>query len=860
MSRLIVKNLPKYFTEDNLRDHFGKKYPDITDVKLMKSRNGESRKFAFLGFKNQNDAENAVKYFNGSFIHTARISVQLAKSFADPTVPKPVKEKIREKQQRLRDQEERLKQREEEFQKNKKRKLNVTEDIDKQIANNPKLKEFLEATKHSSKVRSWDDGILGDSNRHTVAEPVGIEEEKITVDQASDDEYEDFGSKNQQQQSANNDDGAEEPMMKLSDFSKDNDTANQERSDNQSKEIEEESVDTGEAVPEEKNTDPNISDLDWMQQRRRMIKDSQGYANEHTDKKPENVHPERQELREPAEPSLTQEEKTEQQILQTGRLFIRNIHYDSSEDDFKKLLQPFGEMEEVHIAIDTRTHKSKGFVYAQFKDPQDAVEAYRSLDKQIFQGRLLHILPGQEKKSHKLDEFDLKNLPLKKQRELKKKFEASKATFSWNSLFLNENAVLEAVADKIGVNKRDLVDPESSSSGVKQALAEAHVIGDVRKYFESKNIDLTSFNKKEKDDRVILVKNFPYNTTMSEISELFSQYGQLSRVLFPPTGAIAIIEFKDVTAGRAAFTKLAYRRFKKNILYLEKGPKDLFTSAPNEEEQLTATPTEKKEEVVKDAKMSVDDLLDTNKDDEKVGEDDDVVEFKGVTASVFVKNLNFKTTSQDLTDIFKPMDGFIVAKVQQKPDAKNPGKTLSMGFGFVEFRTKEQALACIKKNDGKVIDGHKVQLKLSHRKATATGSSTGKPEAGKSGKKSTKIIVKNLPFEATRKDVFELFNPFGHLKSVRVPKKFNKSARGFAFVEFNLVKEAENAIDSLRGVHLLGRRLNIEYAEKDAETAEEEIAKMTQKMKKQKNVTDYAKAAQLNGKRRVELDDNDDEV
>ena len=41
MSRLIVKGLPKYYTEEKLREFFSKQ-GDVTDVKLMKKRNGES--------------------------------------------------------------------------------------------------------------------------------------------------------------------------------------------------------------------------------------------------------------------------------------------------------------------------------------------------------------------------------------------------------------------------------------------------------------------------------------------------------------------------------------------------------------------------------------------------------------------------------------------------------------------------------------------------------------------------------------------------------------------------------------------------------------------------------------------------
>lgn len=75
MSRLIVKGLPKYYTEEKLREFFSKQ-GDVTDVKLMKKRNGESRKFAFIGYKSADAAERAVKYFNKSFIDTARIEVE----------------------------------------------------------------------------------------------------------------------------------------------------------------------------------------------------------------------------------------------------------------------------------------------------------------------------------------------------------------------------------------------------------------------------------------------------------------------------------------------------------------------------------------------------------------------------------------------------------------------------------------------------------------------------------------------------------------------------------------------------------------------------------------------------------------
>ncbi|GME80945.1 unnamed protein product [Ambrosiozyma monospora] len=437
-------------------------------------------------------------------------------------------------------------------------------------------------------------------------------------------------------------------------------------------------------------------------------------------------------------------------------------------------------------------------------------------------------------------------MPLKKQKELKRKYNASKQQFSWNSLYMNNDAVLESVASSLGISKSELADPENSSSAVKQALAEAHVINDVRKYFEQKKIDLTKFgSSKEKDDRIILVKNFQHGTTQEEIGELFATHGELKRILMPPAGTIAIVEFRDASSGRSAFNKLAFRRMGKSILYLEKGPKDLFTGEPEEEESVPVALTETKEG--KDAKVSASDVLD-------VEAEEDVEDHTGPTVSVFVKNLNFTTTQSDLTRVFKPLDGFIVATIKTKPDVKHPGKVLSMGFGFAEFKTMQQAKNAINALDGYTLDGHNLQLKISNRVSNLSSSETKKSKK----KTSTKIIVKNLPFESTRKDLFSLFQTFGNLKSVRVPKKFNKSARGFAFVEFSTLQEAGNAMDQLQGVHLLGRRLVLDYAEKETDV-EGEIERMTKRARKQ---TQTRKMADLRetygGKRKLDLSDDEE--
>lgn len=80
MSRLIVKNLPAYLTQDRLRKYF--EAPEgpggtLTDVKLVLKPDGTSRRFGFIGYKSSPEAERAKKWFNKSFIDSSRIAVDV---------------------------------------------------------------------------------------------------------------------------------------------------------------------------------------------------------------------------------------------------------------------------------------------------------------------------------------------------------------------------------------------------------------------------------------------------------------------------------------------------------------------------------------------------------------------------------------------------------------------------------------------------------------------------------------------------------------------------------------------------------------------------------------------------------------
>lgn len=506
----------------------------------------------------------------------------------------------------------------------------------------------------------------------------------------------------------------------------------------------------------------------------------------------------------------------------------------------------------MHIPV-SKSGTSKGFALVLFEDASGAVDAFQSMDGTTFQGRILHIIPASAKRDSGLDEYELSKLPLKKQNLIRKRQEAASSTFNWNSLYMNQDAVNASVASRLGVSKSELLDPTSADAAVKQAVAETTVIQETKAYFVANGVDLEAFKSAKRGDTAILVKNFPHGTTLEELRTLFEQAaagGPILRVLMPPSGTIAIVQFAQANDAKTAFGKLAYRRIKDSVLFLEKAPKDLLVNAGG---LVGAGQSGKAGNAAQ--KLTVDDMRDGAADHD--ADEDEVID----TTSLFVRNLSFDTTTDGLAQAFRPLEGFVSAHVKTKRDPKRPGQTLSMGFGFVEFRGKPQASAALKAMDGHVLDGHALAVKASHRgldaveerkRAEALAKKKGAAGAGQR----TKLIVKNLPFQTTKRDIQQLFGTYGQLRSVRVPKKADHTARGFAFADFVTAREAENALTSLRDTHLLGRKLVIDYAEAEAADAEEEIDKMQRKVGGQVN---KMALQQLTGRGRQKVTIGDEE-
>lgn len=76
-----------------------------------------------------------------------------------------------------------------------------------------------------------------------------------------------------------------------------------------------------------------------------------------------------------------------------------------------------------------------------------------------------------------------------------------------------------------------------------------------------------------------------------------------------------------------------------------------------------------------------------------------------------------------------------------------------------------------------------------------------------------KLYVGNVSFQATEKDLEELFETAGHVESAKIiTDSYSGQSRGFGFVEMSTNEEAKKAIEMFNGKNLKNRDLVVNEA------------------------------------------------
>eukprot|EP00948_MAST-09A_sp_MAST-9A-sp1_P002063 g2063.t1 len=846
-SRICIKNLPKYADEILLREFLTSSKTavstlqtqlTITDLKVLHTKSGVSRRLAFVGFASPEEATEAIRCFNRAFFDTSKLSVEQAFPVGDQRISRPwskhsegssAHQEFLQKSSKTLDKrnakDDKL-TRSEEQNDNENNEKNKKKMKDRKI-----FDEFLSVTAKRGTASTWSNDAVHDSV------PTAGENQEV-------------------------------------------------KGNSINKDIEEKKTNKG-------NEGAGRSDLDFLQSKI-VAEPGQGTINSGDER--EDKEALREEEEEGAEGESTKDDHPKtfynKDVASHGSLFVRNLSYKAKESDLTKLFSTHGSLAEVNIFRDDQG-QSKGYAIVTFVVPENAVKALAVLDGQIFMGRLLHVLPAKQKQTLEGDDRDHNDgarpnrstFQIEKDRELAKS--ADDATI-WSALFLRSDTALKYIASQLDVRAGSIMDTEKLGGGelaVRQALLETNVIEETKEWLSERGVCLEALKKIQQIDdennkskkggkqnhpaRVsrskmdLFIKNLPWEANSEDLFQMFSKTPgvRVKDVLIPPAKSLAIIRFMDEGAAKLAFKAMAYRRYKSVPLYLEWAPQGLFAATiksdlsssnggsggradvTNGTKKTAAVLAEGSSKTTTTQQFSPVDttgtlVTKTSTEEDQEGYDDGTVSAN--LPQAFIKGLSFHTTEKNLLEhILASCNPRIVSEsvVKSITIPKNKRSTKGskkmndqniMGYAFVQFRDEAGLIECLKKCNGTRLKGH--TLVVSRSQQSDSSSSSWKRTKKENNKQvdqktlsKTKLLVKNVAFEATKRELMQLFGNFGKLKALRLPRKFDGGHRGFAFIEYMTAKETSRAKEALASTHFYGRHLIVNRAKKDeAEIAEEE--------------------------------------
>ena len=163
---------------------------------------------------------------------------------------------------------------------------------------------------------------------------------------------------------------------------------------------------------------------------------------------------------------------------------------------------------------------------------------------------------------------------------------------------------------------------------------------------------------------------------------------------------------------------------------------------------------------------------------------------------VYVGSLSPKTECRSLKKLME-LAGEVV-RIEKMEDSKRH-KT----YAIVIYSSSLEAQRAIQQLDGKELDG----------KALEVREDSG-PRRSRSPRKANQIYIKNLPYSVSWQQLRDVFETYGEILRVDIPRDVNERSKGFGFVLFRSDTEAFKAIHGMNNAELNGRKILVKHAQK----------------------------------------------
>lgn len=163
-------------------------------------------------------------------------------------------------------------------------------------------------------------------------------------------------------------------------------------------------------------------------------------------------------------------------------------------------------------------------------------------------------------------------------------------------------------------------------------------------------------------------------------------------------------------------------------------------------------------------------------------------------ATLYITNLDSQVTEDLLWELMLQVGPVVSCHIP-----KDRITSTHSGYGFVEFRTEEDADYALHIMQQIKLFGKPLRM----NKATQTSKSF---EIG------ANIFIGNLEKDVDENKIKEIFSVFGNIVGQpKIQRDENGESRGFAFVSFDNFESSDYAIDSMNGQFVGGKQITVTY-------------------------------------------------
>jgi RNA recognition motif-containing protein len=79
------------------------------------------------------------------------------------------------------------------------------------------------------------------------------------------------------------------------------------------------------------------------------------------------------------------------------KMYVSNLGFHVTDDDLRKLFEPFGGVSSSKVILDRDTGRSRGFAFVEMSSDEEAKKAMQSLDGKEVEGRSIGVSVAREK-------------------------------------------------------------------------------------------------------------------------------------------------------------------------------------------------------------------------------------------------------------------------------------------------------------------------------------------------------------------------------------------------------------------------------------------------------------------------------